>query len=100
MSDFLAIADRVGIEALRGEVTDAVMSNDHDRLAALFTPDGCVRIPDANIEVVGHDEIRALGEQRQAIATAWCKPRTRHHPARGRYRVRACVHLRADSFAR
>jgi hypothetical protein len=33
MSDFQAIADRVEIEALRGEFTDAVMKNDHDRLA-------------------------------------------------------------------
>jgi ketosteroid isomerase-like protein len=39
MSDFQAIADRVEIEALRGEFTDAVMMNDHDRLASLFTPD-------------------------------------------------------------
>jgi hypothetical protein len=40
VSDFEAIADRVEIEALRGEFTDAVMMNDHDRLASLFTPDG------------------------------------------------------------
>jgi ketosteroid isomerase-like protein len=67
MSDFQAIADRVEIEALRGEFTDAVMMNDHDRLASLFTADGVVRIPFGSIEAVGTDEIRALGEQRQAL---------------------------------
>ena len=44
MSDLQAIADRVQIEALRGEFADAVMMNDHDRLASLFTRDGVVRI--------------------------------------------------------
>jgi ketosteroid isomerase-like protein len=100
MSDFQAIADRVEIEALRGEFTDAVMSNDHDRLAALFTPDGCVRIPEANIEVVGHDEIRALGEQRQAIAD--CFVQTTHpgtiqlegDTASGRAYISELIHLR------
>ena len=68
MSDLQAIADRVEIEALRGEFTDAVMMNDHDRLASLFTPDGAVRIPLGNIEAAGREEIRALGERRQALA--------------------------------
>jgi ketosteroid isomerase-like protein len=68
MRDLQAIADRVEIEALRGEFTDAVMMNDHDRLASLFTPDGALRIPDANIELGGRAEIRALGERRQALA--------------------------------
>jgi ketosteroid isomerase-like protein len=68
MSDLQAVADRVEIEALRGEFTDAVMMNDHDRLASLFTPDGAVRIPFGNIEAVGREEIRALGERRQALA--------------------------------
>jgi hypothetical protein len=45
MSDFEAIADRVEIEALRGEFTDAGMMDDYDRFAALFTPDGVWRIP-------------------------------------------------------
>ena len=31
MSDLQAIADRVEIEALRGEFTDAVMMHDYDR---------------------------------------------------------------------
>ncbi len=68
MSDLQAIADRVEIEALRGEFSDAVMMNDHDRLASLFTPDGAVRIPLGNIEAAGREQIRALGERRQALA--------------------------------
>jgi hypothetical protein len=42
MSDFQAIADRVEIEALRGEFTDAVMMRDRARLASLFTPSACL----------------------------------------------------------
>ncbi len=45
MSDLQAIADRVQIEALRGEATDAAMMRDYDRVASLFTHDGVVRIP-------------------------------------------------------
>ena len=67
MSDLRAIADRVEIEALRGEFTDAVMMNDHDRHASLFTPDGVMRIPLGNIEAAGREQIRALGERRQAL---------------------------------
>jgi hypothetical protein len=33
MSDLQAIADRVQIEALRGEATDAAMMRDYDRVA-------------------------------------------------------------------
>jgi SnoaL-like domain len=68
MSDLQAIADRVEIEALRGEFTDAVMMNDHDRLASLFTPDGAMRIPLGDIEAADREEIRALGKRRQAFA--------------------------------
>ena len=67
MSDFQAIADRVEIEALRGEFADAVMMNDHDRLASLFTPDGAVRIPLGNIEAAGREQIRAWRERREAL---------------------------------
>ncbi|MGH2392524.1 MAG: hypothetical protein ACRDGH_03375 [Candidatus Limnocylindria bacterium] len=42
MSDFQTIADRVEIEALRGEFTDAAMIRDYHRLASLFTPDGAL----------------------------------------------------------
>ena len=67
MSDLQAIADRVEIEALRGEFSDAVMMNDHYRLASLFTRDGVVRIPEGDMEADGREEIRALGERRQAL---------------------------------
>ena len=67
MSDLQAIADRVEIEALRGEFSDAVMMNDHDRLASLFTRDGVVRIPEAGIEAAGPEEIRAIGPRRDGL---------------------------------
>jgi ketosteroid isomerase-like protein len=67
MSDLEAIADRVEIEALRGEYTDAAMMRDYDRLALLFTPDGMLRIPDANVELAGREEIRAWGERVPAV---------------------------------
>jgi len=59
MSDLQAIADRVEIEALRGEFTDAVMMRDYDRLASLFTHDGAVRVPHINAQAVSREEIRA-----------------------------------------
>jgi len=37
MSDFQAIADHVEIAAQRGEFTDAVKMDDHDRPASLFS---------------------------------------------------------------
>jgi ketosteroid isomerase-like protein len=58
MSDFQAIADRVEIEALRGEFTDAVMMRDRARLASLFTPDGALRMPNIPAEMVGRGQIR------------------------------------------
>ncbi|MGW5669533.1 nuclear transport factor 2 family protein [Micromonospora sp. NPDC003776] len=66
MSDFQAIADRVEIEALRAEFTDAVMMRDRARLAALFTPDGVLRMPNVPVEMVGREEIRVGGERLQA----------------------------------
>jgi ketosteroid isomerase-like protein len=59
MSDVQAIVDRFEIEALRGEFTDAGMMRDYDRLASLFTQDGVWRIPDADVELVRREEIRA-----------------------------------------
>jgi ketosteroid isomerase-like protein len=67
MSGLEAIADRVEIEALRGEYTDAAMMRDYDRLASLFTHDGALRIPDANVELAGREEIRAWGERVPAV---------------------------------
>lgn len=63
MNDFQAIADRVEIEALRGEFTDAAMMRDRPRLASLFTPDGALRMPDILVEQVGREEIRAGGDR-------------------------------------
>ncbi len=63
MSDFQAIADRVEIEGLRGEFTDAAMMRDYDRLAALFTPEGALRMPNIPADLAGRDEIRAWGER-------------------------------------
>jgi ketosteroid isomerase-like protein len=65
MSDFQAIADRVEIEALRGEFTDAAMMRDRARLASLFTPDGALRMPNVPVELVGREEILAGGERLQ-----------------------------------
>ncbi len=64
MSDLQAIADRVQIEALRGEATDAAMMRDYDRAASLFTPGAVVRIPHIGAEVIGREAIRA-GATRQ-----------------------------------
>lgn len=59
MTDFQAIADRVEIEALRGEHADAANMRDHDRLASLFTHDAVWRMPDVNVEFTGREDIRA-----------------------------------------
>ena len=67
MSDFQAIANRVEIEALRGEFTDAAMMRDRARLASLFTPNGALRMPNIPAELVGREEIRAGGERLQAL---------------------------------
>lgn len=66
MNDFQAIADRVEIEALRGEFTDAAMMRDRPRLASLFTPDGVLRMPNIPVEQVGREEILAGGELLQS----------------------------------
>lgn len=59
MTDLRTIADRVEIEALRGEFTDAGMMRDYDRFASLFTQDGAWRMPHINVEFVGREGIRA-----------------------------------------
>ena len=66
MTESQAVADRVEIEALRGEFTDAAMMRDRARLASLFTPDGALRMPNIPAELVGREQIRAVGEQLQA----------------------------------
>jgi hypothetical protein len=71
MRELEEIVDRSEIEALRGEFTDACMTNDHARLGSLFTPDGAVRIPAASIDAVGPAQIRAMGERREALAACF-----------------------------
>ena len=77
MNDLQAIADRVEIEALRGEFTDAVMIHDYDRLASLFTHDDTVRLPHAYAGAVGREDMRAEASNCRLCWTIWCKPRTR-----------------------
>jgi ketosteroid isomerase-like protein len=67
MNDVQSISDRFEIEALRGEFTDAVMVQDYDRLASLFTEDGVVRMPHIDEEAVGREEIRAGIERLQGL---------------------------------
>ncbi|MFI1281117.1 YybH family protein [Streptomyces sp. NPDC020858] len=62
-----AIADRFEIEALRGELNDAVMMRDYDRVGSLFTPLGAMRWPHINKEFAGRDEIRAGIEWGQSL---------------------------------
>lgn len=68
MTDFRAVADRVEIEALRGEFSDAAMMGDYDRFVSLFTEDAVYRIPEAQIVQTGRDEIRAGTER---LANEW-----------------------------
>ena len=67
MSDFEAIADRVEIEALRGEFTDASMMLDYDRFASLFTKDGAWRMPHIDEELVGREDVRAGVERLRGL---------------------------------
>jgi uncharacterized protein (TIGR02246 family) len=68
MHDLQAIADRVEIEALCSEFTDAAMMRDYDRFESLFTEDAVYRIPDAGIEQIGREQIRAGSEH---LADEW-----------------------------
>ncbi|HYB89117.1 MAG TPA: hypothetical protein VEC76_19885 [Streptosporangiaceae bacterium] len=86
MSDLQAIADRVQIEALRGEATDAAMMRDHGRVASLFTHDGVVRIPHIGTQAVSREEIRAGSERAPADPPA---PGIAASPGRSRRAVRA-----------
>jgi SnoaL-like domain len=101
MSDFQAIADRVEIEALRGEFTDVAMMCDYDRVASLFTPDGALRMPNVPVELVGREQIRAWRERREAFVEYFVQTaHPGHDPARRRHRVRPCLPPRAHRPAR
>jgi ketosteroid isomerase-like protein len=103
MSDLQTIADRVEIEALRGEYTDAVMMHDYDRMASLFTRDGAVRMPHIGAEAVGQDEIRAGVERLQeqldyfVQATHLGAIRLDGDPASGRAYISELMHGRDGS---
>ncbi len=60
-----ALVDRIEIDALRSEYTDAGTMRDLDRLAELFTRDAVWRIPSAGIELSTRDGIRANLERLQ-----------------------------------
>ena len=96
MSDFQAIADRVEIEALRGEAADAAMMRDGDRLASLFTPDGVLRMPHIPAEFHRREEIRAGAERLQGLLDYFVQTT---HPgmisSERRHRVRPRLHPRA-----
>jgi ketosteroid isomerase-like protein len=66
-SDLRAVADRVEIEASRGEFVDALMTGDHDRFASLFTEEGAWRIPYIDVELIGREQIRAGIERMQGL---------------------------------
>jgi ketosteroid isomerase-like protein len=67
MTDLQAISDRLEIEALRGEFSDALMMRDYARLASLFTAEGVVRIPHIGQEAGSREEIRAGVERLQRL---------------------------------
>lgn len=67
MSAMQTFVDRFEIEALRAEVTDAVMMHDFDRVVSLFTPDGTMRWPHIDKEFFGREEIRAGIEWGQGL---------------------------------
>ena len=89
MSDVQAIADRIEIEALRGEFADAVMMRDDDRVASLFTQDGAVRIPDINAEAVSREQARAGVERLHAASLRNGRWRG-NRGARARDRIARC----------
>jgi ketosteroid isomerase-like protein len=67
MSTLQATADRVEIEALRNEFTDASLMRDWDRFASLFTSDGAWRMPHIGEEFTSREEIRAGVERLRAL---------------------------------
>jgi ketosteroid isomerase-like protein len=67
MNDLQTIADRIEIEALRDEFTDALMMHNYDRFASLFTSDGAWRIPYVNVDFVTRKEISAGIERMQGL---------------------------------
>ncbi|MFC9970274.1 nuclear transport factor 2 family protein [Spirillospora sp. NPDC127200] len=67
MTDIQTAVDRIEIEALRGEFTDAGLMHDYDRFVSLFTQDGALRMPHIGVELAGREEIRAAVERLQSL---------------------------------
>ena len=63
MSDLQPISDRLEVEDLRSQFTDASMMRDWDRFASLFTEDGAWRMPHINEDISTRSEIRTRVEQ-------------------------------------
>ena len=79
MSDLRAIADRVQIEALRGEAADAAMMRDYDRVASLdyaIYHDRCRRTGDGwkftervyEVRYLDHSPLAGSAPRRGALA--------------------------------
>lgn len=68
MTNLEQFADRLAIEALRVEYTDAATERDNGRLVDLFTEDGIYRIPDGGVEQIGRAQLRAGQDQ---LGAAW-----------------------------
>ena len=68
MPNFQTIADRVEVEALRVEFTDAAMRRDGDRLASLFTSDGFCRSPTSRSRSTAG---RRSASGRQPLVALW-----------------------------
>ena len=101
MTDPQAIADRVEIEALRGEITDAILMHDFDRFASLFTEDGAWRMPHIEEELIGRAAIRAGIERLQGLWEYFVADHARRHDrGSGRDRRRPRVRLRVRANAR
>ena len=103
MTDLQAIADRVEIEALRAEFTDAAMMNDYSRLASLFTPDGVMRWPHVGVDFAGRETISTAGSRRDEMVDLFVQ--TTHQgaitlegdTASGRAYIQELIHLRDGS---
>ncbi len=103
MSDYQAIADRVEIEAPRGEFTDAVMMRDYHRVASLFTPDGVWRMPKIPPSSSAGRKSAPGAIGFRVLWTTSCRPPTRARsswraaPASGRAYICELIHLRDGS---
>jgi hypothetical protein len=101
MSDLQTIADRVEIEALRAEFTDAALMRDWDRFASLFTPDSAWRMPYVNVEFLSRERIRAGIERMQGLWDYFLQTaHPRHDRACGRHRGRPRLRDRVRAVSR